>query len=319
MKPTKILVVDDEPVIRATLQKLLSKRGYEVITAQNGEEAYELLHRDGAPGLAILDWMMPGIDGVELCRRLRASAKTRSTYVIMLTGRRERQDLVEGLNGGADDYMKKPCDIEELDARLQSAQRRLAQQEEVCSKASTDSLTGVFNRTAIVDLLRREIGYASLDGRPVSVLLVDVDHFKSVNENSGELMGDSALRHLARSIGASLRPFDSIGRYGGDEFMVVLPACGFPDALEVAERVRCNVAAQPLSTSVGAIALTVSIGIANSTGSCDMQDFISDADNALNRAKQAGRNRIECAPDRTGMSASGHSGLSRAENSWPPI
>jgi diguanylate cyclase (GGDEF)-like protein len=290
---TRILVVDDDPIIRLTLKTLLTQRGYEVVVAESGEEACAILHEEGAPKIAIVDWIMPRMDGVELCRILRKSPRAQHTYVIMLTGKREEQDLVNGLDNGADDYVKKPFDIEELLARVRSGQRLVTQNEELRCKANIDGLTGLFNRNAILDLLRRELAHAQREGTPVAVLLADADHFKDVNDTYGHVIGDAALKHVAKLLGARLRPYDAVGRYGGEEFLVVLPGCGLPYAMDVAERIRCSVACEPLSTSTGPVSVTISLGVAiGDADVSDLDELIAAADKSLYRAKHDGRNRI---------------------------
>src|SRR5919106_835983 len=182
----RVLVVDDDAITRLTLGTLLTKRGYEVLTATNGDDAYSLLQRDDAPKLAIVDWMMPGLNGIELCRKLRESGRAQ-TYIVMLSGRREKEDFIAGLDAGADEYVRKPFDIDELHARMRSAQRIIAIQEELRSKAYEDDLTGLFNRAGILEILRRELAHAARDGKPLSVLLADLDKFKNVNDTYGHL------------------------------------------------------------------------------------------------------------------------------------
>jgi len=290
----RILVADDDAITRLTLTSLLTKRGYEVVTAVNGDEAYKLLQQDDAPRLAILDWMMPGLDGLELCRKLRESGRAAYTYVVMLSGRREKQDFIAGLDAGADTYVSKPFDIDELHARMRAAQRIVAHQEELRNKAHEDELTSTFNRAGIIEILRRDLTHAQRDAKPLSLLMVDLDKFKNVNDTHGHLVGDAVLREVSKLLGSRLRTYDALGRYGGEEFLIVLPGCGLENALEVAARVRFSVAAAPVSTSAGPVAMTVSVGVAVSDKPpLELDALIFAADQALYRAKQGGRNRVE--------------------------
>ena len=294
----KILVVDDDPITRLALESLLAQRGYQVITAVDGEQAYELLQKEDAPRLAIVDWMMPGMSGVDLCRKLRDADSTSRTHVIMLTGKRSKEDLVAGLDAGADDYVRKPFDIDELHARLRAAQRLIGLQDHLRVRANVDELTGLLNRSAIRDVLRRLLAQAAREGTAVSVVLADIDNFKQLNDTHGHLAGDAALRRLAKLLGARLRPYDMAGRYGGEEFLIVLPGCGLEDACDVAERVRTYVASQAILTPAGSLKLTLSFGVASSVGDAlELEELVRAADKALYQAKQAGRNRTEASSD----------------------
>jgi diguanylate cyclase (GGDEF)-like protein len=289
----RILVVDDDPVTRLTLETLLARRGCEVVTAIDGEEAYELLQRADAPKLAIVDWMMPEMSGPELCRKLRESNDAPRTHVIMLTGRRGKEDLVTGLASGADDYVRKPFDIDELYARVRAAYRLVTVQDQLRSQANKDDLTGLLNRAAIMEFLRRALEQATRDDGAVSILLADVDRFKPINDTHGHLIGDSVLREMGKLLKRPLRLYDAVGRYGGEEFLVVLPGCGSEDAMDVAERLRSHICRRPIQTAAGALSITVSVGIATAAGDAlQADDLILAADKALYQAKHAGRNRV---------------------------
>jgi diguanylate cyclase (GGDEF)-like protein len=290
----KILVVDDDPITRRALESLLTRRGYDVVTAVDGEQAYDLLQMDGAPRLAIIDWMMPGMSGVDLCRKLRAADQSSRTHVIMLTGKRGKDDFVTGLDAGADDYVRKPFDIDELHARLRAAQRLIGLQEHLRVQANVDVMTGLLNRSAIRDVLRRVLAHAARENTAVSVALADIDEFRQLNDSYGHIAGDAALRRVAKLLGARLRPYDFVGRYGGEEFLLVLPGCGPDDAFEIAERVRTYIVNQGISTPAGSLKPTLSFGVASSIGGAlDLEELICAADQALHCAKHAGRNRTE--------------------------
>jgi two-component system, cell cycle response regulator len=289
----RILVAEDDPVTRLTLASLLSKRGHEVIAVENGDLAYAVLLRDDAPPLAILDWMMPGRDGVEVCRDLRKLGKTSYTYVVMLTGKREKEDFIAGLAAGADEYVRKPFDIDELHARIEAAERILKIQDALRTKAHEDELTGALNRAGIRSMLERVLAHAEREGTEVSVILADIDHFKRVNDKHGHAVGDAVLREVVRRFGWGLRAYDGIGRFGGEEFLIVVPGCVTGDAVQVAERLRGYIASEPLSDGTFSISITVSFGVASTASGIDAPDgLMKAADEALYRAKNGGRNLV---------------------------
>jgi two-component system cell cycle response regulator len=269
-------------------------RDYDVVSARDGSEAWEVLERQDTPTLAILDWKMPGMDGVEVCRRLRQSEETSYVYVIMLTGMNEKQDLVAGLEAGADDYLIKPFHNEELYARLRAGERILKLQQALRVQATHDALTGILNRGTILEILQRELARVPRDAKPVGIILADLDHFKLINDTHGHPVGDAVLRETARRMALPIRPYDALGRYGGEEFLIVLPGCGLTNAAKVAERIRCCIAVEPVSTSAGAVAVSASFGVtaADNAQSLDIDAIIETADQALYGAKRDGRNRI---------------------------
>ena len=300
---TLVLIADDEPLSRRVLQASLARWGYDVEIARDGEEALAALLRDTAPRLAVLDWMMPRMDGLEVCRRARAREGAPYPYLLLLTSRERSSDLIAGLEAGADDYIRKPFDPQELKARLRSGQRvldlqaqLLAAQEELRVQATRDGLTGLYNRTAVLQRLDEELARARRNGGDLSVLLLDVDHFKSVNDRHGHQAGDEVLRQLAATLSGTLRTYDSLGRYGGEELIAVLPGCGTAAAAAVAERMRAAASAAPVGTRAGPVGVTVSIGAASlGAGPLDAVTLVAHADAALYRAKQSGRNRVETA------------------------
>ena len=300
----KVLIADDNAMSRLTLRSQLRKWGYEVVEAVDGDAAWAILSMPDSPRLAILDWMMPGLDGIELCRRVRAQGQEPYLYVVLLTGREGRDDVVAGLDAGADDYVTKPFDAQELRVRVRAGERICALQEELVSareslryEATHDHLTGAWNRAAILDVLERERTRAARANTPLSVAMVDFDHFKRVNDVHGHLAGDAVLRDGVARISASLRTRDFVGRYGGEEFLVVMPGCDGESAMSTCERVRAAVANEPIALGDLRIRATVSVGAAAWTGARDANDLVDRADAALYRAKHAGRDRVELAPD----------------------
>jgi two-component system cell cycle response regulator len=295
----KVLIADDDPLSLLYLQDTLQDWGYEVETVADGKSACDRLQQPDAPMLAVIDWMMPGMDGIDVCRLIRGRVKDRYIYLIMLTSRSQTEFVVEAMNAGADDFIGKPFNVEELQVRIRAGRRISELEQKLRLKASHDALTGIYNRGAIIDILEKELERLGRERQPVALIFADLDHFKRTNDVYGHLAGDAVLREVTRRVGAVLRPYDSLGRYGGEELLIVLPACDAAGALEVAERVRAAVAAQPVATEFGAIPSSLSIGVAIARGgrglSCS--GLIQLADAALYRAKEGGRNRIELAEE----------------------
>jgi diguanylate cyclase (GGDEF)-like protein len=300
----KILIADDDPVSSRLLDRLLVKWGYEVIAAHDGSEAWEVLQAENAPRVALLDWIMPGIDGLEICRRVRARSSQPYVYIMLLTANDKVGNLVEGLESGADDYLTKPFHPQELRARLRVGLRMLdlesrlvEARESLRFKASHDSLTTIWNRGAIIEMLERELSRARRDGSSVGILLADIDHFKKVNDTRGHLVGDEVLRAVTGRLKGEVRSYDSVGRYGGEEFLILLPGCDSPKLTAKAERLVKVVERSSIGTSTGTVAVTISIG-GVASGDCphaDVNKLLLAADTALYRAKVSGRNRSEMA------------------------
>jgi len=292
----RILVVDDDSVTRLALESLFSRRGFEVLAATDGEKGYELLAQEDAPRIAVVDWALPGMSGLELCRKLRDLDRTRRTHVIMLTVKTDPEDVVAGLNAGADDYVRKPFDIDELYARVRAAERLIRLEDQLRHQADVDGLTRLLSRSAILDVFHRALVRAVREQTPVSIALADVDRFKEINDQYGHGVGDVALREIAQLLSGTLRPYDAIGRYGGEEFLIVLPGCGPTEAFDVGERIRNHTASRAIHTSAGLLELTVSIGVATHQGETGNADALIDmADQALYEAKHGGRNRVVAA------------------------
>jgi two-component system, cell cycle response regulator len=294
-----ILVADDDPIFRRLLQSRLQGWNYRVTTAEDGTQAWDVLQQPNAPELLVLDWLMPGIDGIELCRRIRQEQSDRYQYILLVSGKDEKQDVVDGLEAGADDYLTKPFDIGELRARLRAGRRILSLQHELIQarevlrfQATHDSLTGLLSRGATLHLLNGELRRGVRSRTPTGILMIDLDHFKNVNDTYGHLAGDAVLKEAGRRIAQAVRSYDFVGRYGGEEFLAVLSSCTVEELRQIAERARCAVAETPISTGTTVVNVTASIGGVAIQGAIDDPDLLSAADLALYEAKRTGRNRV---------------------------
>jgi two-component system cell cycle response regulator len=306
--PDRVLIAEDDPIFRRVLQSWLQKWNYSVTALENGLDAWQLLQQDDCPPMAILDWVMPGLDGIDVCRRIRSHQQGAYKYVLLLTSKESKEDVVAGLEAGADDYLTKPFDVNELRARVRAGKRILELQgalvkahTELQFEAAHDHLTGLWNRGAIMDLLQRETQRTVRIGEPLGVIMADIDHFKRINDSYGHPIGDAVLREVAHRLLASVRNYDYVGRYGGEEFLIVLTACAPADLVATAERMRAFVSEKPVDTDVGPIPVTISIGLAAQHLSglelAKGEELVRTADSALYTAKANGRNRVECAPE----------------------
>ena len=293
-----ILIAEDDPIFRKLLQSRLQNWGYRVVAVKDGNEAWELLEQSDRPDLLILDWMMPGIDGIELCRRIRQRNQDPYQYILLLTGKDGKQDVVKGLEAGADDYLTKPFDLGELRARVRTGKRILSLQRELIQaredlrfQANHDALTGLRSRGATLELLTSELRRGFRAHTSTGILMIDLDHFKNVNDTYGHPAGDAVLKEAAARISHAVRIYDFVGRYGGEEFLAVLSNCTLDDLRTVAERVRCAVAETTIATGVANIGVTVSIGGTVTSDKTPDIELLSAADAALYEAKRAGRNR----------------------------
>ncbi len=283
------------------LRNLLTRWGYDVVIVPDGLEAWKVLESRDPPRLALLDWMMPGIDGVEICRRLRAVPREPYIYVLLLTARTENSDLVEGMDAGADDYLTKPLKPHELRVRLRAGRRIIELQEQLLEarealrvRATHDALTGMLNRASILDVLEKEVARSVREEQPLSVLMMDLDRFKLINDTRGHLAGDAVLRDAATRMQTCIRRYDSAGRYGGEEFLFVLPSCDLKGACAEAERIRQAMDAAPFHVLGEPLNVTCSIGVASRSwsGAGDTAALLREADRALYLAKDGGRNRV---------------------------
>lgn len=296
----KILIAEDETIQRRLLESLLTGWGHEVAVATNGTQAWAMLQGENRPDLTILDWMMPGMDGLRVCAELRKDSSQTYVYIVLLTARNRKQDLLQALDAGADDYLVKPFDAQELKARLKAGKRILDLQEQLVSanrnlqfQATHDSLTGLLNRRAIVEILQKELARAERERESLSIILVDIDHFKKINDTRGHLAGDAVLCRVSQIMKSSVRSYDSVGRYGGEEFLIVLPGCPAELATKRAEQFGLMLSEPSSDPSENQI--TVSMGVAVGSGPVKMEELLSRADDALYQAKRNGRNRVESA------------------------
>ncbi len=296
----RVLVVDDDPLSRRILEQALGSAGCEVESAADGQEALTKV-RSHRPDVVVTDWQMPRMDGLTLCRILKGSDETRFTHVLMLSARGETEAKVTGLETGADDYLVKPVDPVELTARvrvglrLQKALADLAAKNEILEKlALTDALTGLANRRAFLDALAAELARALRHDYPASLLFLDLDEFKRVNDTHGHAVGDEVLAGFSKVLSRGCRRGDLAARIGGEEFAVLLPMTGRVPAALVAERMRRSTESLPLGVGVQ-VPVTVSIGVASTEDSLkpfEAAELLGRADAALYRAKAGGRNRV---------------------------
>ncbi len=296
-----ILIADDDATNRLILRRFLEKWGYQVTATENGAQAWEAMQAAQVPGIALLDWMMPEMDGIEICRRLRAQSGAPYIYVILLTAKSQKQDILAGFAAGADDYLSKPFDTDELAARVRAGLRvvelhaeLLQSRQKLQEMVSRDATTGLWSRAAIFDLIDSELSLSRREGMPFGILLADIDHFKVVNDQYGHLIGDEVLLEVGNRISRCLRRHDAAGRYGGEEFLILTRPGKAEGLLSLGERIRAEIAATPMQTSRGPISITLSLGFTICPGShpTDRRLLIDEADSALYRAKHTGRNRV---------------------------
>jgi len=303
-KTTRILVAEDDPVNLRLLRACLVEWGYKVTSVTDGQKALEILQGREAPRLAILEWIMPGMNGIDICREIRKQTRKPYTYISMSTAKVKKQDMVEGLQSGADDYLIRPYKPQELRARLRAGRRILDLREQLLSayrlieaQRTVDPLTGVWSRNVILDILKRQLTLSSRSHSPMSLVIALIDHFRDINASFGPFAGDTVLREVGRRFRAALRPPDSIGRSEADEFVIVLPGCDAPTAASLAEKFRARVDRRAVDTSEGVVAVTISLGVmvTPSEKALSLDAAWRLATEALSRAKAKGRNRVEFA------------------------
>lgn len=300
----RVTIADDDPVARAYLARTLVRWGYEPVLAGDGDEATAILLGEDPPPLALLDWMMPGRDGPDVVRALRHAGREPYTFIILLTSLAETEHLVDGLEAGADEFLTKPVSPRELELRLRTGRRIVELQrsliearEHLRSQAMRDPLTGLHNRRALREELERGLARSSRAGGDFAVLMVDLDHFKAINDRFGHAAGDEVLVEVARRMSGLVRAGDQVGRFGGEEFLVLLPGADVAAAMSVGSRIRAGIAAAPVASARVPIPVTCSVGIATAglVGSTDPEVITHHADLALYRSKAAGRDRVTLA------------------------
>jgi two-component system cell cycle response regulator len=297
----KTLIVEDEPEFRLLLSLLLRQCNHEVIEAMDGQTAWERLQVERIQ-LVLTDWVMPQMHGPELIRKIRGANFPYYTYIILLTARTGHQDVVDGLRSGADDYLIKPFDSEEMRARLQIAERILSLEaklreavDQMSVLALKDSLTGILNRRAIFERTEDELDRAHRENTNLSLLMADLDHFKTINDRFGHAAGDVALRLAVETIVKMLRPYDHVGRWGGEEFLIVLPNTDPDEAFQIAERLRLAISNAEMDLGGGEnLGLRISLGVTTTKAgnSLNVDGLVKQADVALYQAKNNGRNQV---------------------------
>lgn len=317
----KILVADDDQVSLMMMRRMLLQNGYEVITAGDGDTAVERILEEDGPRLLLLDWMMPKLNGPEVCQAIRTRAERGYVYIILLTAKDTKDDLVAGLEAGADDYLTKPCYPEELRARLRTGERVLRLEDgllemhgEMHFRATHDALTSLLNRGAIVEALSREIQEKRETCEDVSIMLCDVDHFKAINDTYGHLVGDEVLREIARRMRAMCVGTDLVGRFGGEEFLFLLQGCDSPVLASRANSIREAIGGTSILTSSGLLHVSISAGaVSVPGGSCssNQDQILHWADLLLYQAKKEGRNRVISKRKAGDLDLEGHAGDAR--------
>ncbi|MFO8031879.1 MAG: diguanylate cyclase [Desulfohalobiaceae bacterium] len=311
----QILIAEDDPASRVMLQNMLQKWGYEVIAVEDGSQAWEVLQAEEPPQIAILDWMMPEPDGPQICRLVRERLAPRVDceqnpeclsldqpgyiYLILLSAKADKEHLVQGLEAGADDYIPKPFNAEELQARLRVGHRiidlqtrLLNTQAQLQQLARIDHLTCSYNRRAILELLKQELDRAKRENSQLSLAMLDIDHFKSINDQFGHQIGDLVLQECVRRTEEVLRRYDLLGRFGGEEFLLVLPNTNLNQAKKICTRVKENISNKPIKAQGQEISCTVSLGVSTWQGEISLDQLIMQVDAAMYKAKDDGRNKV---------------------------
>ncbi len=298
----RILIAEDDIISRLALVIILKKNGFEVVETKDGREAWEEFIKPDAPQLGIIDWIMPRMDGPELIKRVLGMKAKRPPYLIMLTARNNKADIITGLKAGADDYLPKPFDRDELLARVDVGRRLLKMRHALVEswealeyQATHDALTGMLNRGAILDLLHKEIARADRKLNSLAVGIFDIDHFKQFNDRFGHQTGDDVIQGFSRVLTESLREYDVVGRLGGEEFLVIAPMRPGVRGSEIRamfDRLRKIVAEKMIATRNGEMVVTASCGVALATSQATVDRMLDIADTALYRAKSEGRDRV---------------------------
>lgn len=299
----KVLIAEDDITSCQILEVMLKKWGHEVVVCSDGDQAWAVLQEDDAPRMAILDWVMPGLDGTEICQLVRKAEEggngERYQYIILLTGKTGHENLVAGMEAGADDYIAKPFANSELLARLRAGQRIIELQaeiveakEELRRQSMTDSLTGILNRRAITQCAKDEMARSVRHDSSLTMAVLDIDFFKKVNDTYGHVAGDAVLKDCANCMEENIRTYDQLGRFGGEEFLIVFPGTDGAEAFSISERVRQEIEEHTSFHEGDSIKVTVSIGVAEWDRFADLDQWIALADASLYKAKESTRNLV---------------------------
>lgn len=291
----KILLVEDSYIERRKLGAYLTEWGFEYQSVGSGTEAIKLLEGTNPPDLVLLDWLLPGLDGIDVLRRIRKLTQGSYIYTVMLTAKTHKKDRIAAMEAGADDYLAKPVDPTELRSRIVVGKRILELQQSLRFAATHDFLTNLLNRSEILVALQRELARGGRERNCMSIILADIDHFKRVNDTLGHAAGDEVLKEVARRLKIDLRPYDLVGRYGGEEFLILLPGCNLENGARRANAIRSLVCKDPIETPFGTASATMSMGVTASSDmrDCSISEFLHEADLSLYEAKKKGRNRVE--------------------------
>ena len=310
----KILIALEEAESARALESKLAHEGYEAVLAGDGSEAWLALQKDGAPKIAVLGRNLAKMDGLKVCTEARKHEDMSYIYIVLVTDAQTKaKDIAEGSAAGADDFIVRPFDEGELQVRLRAGRRILGLQQDLQSaqealsyQASHDPLTGLWNRVAILDILRRELARVRREKTPVGIIAVQIDEFKEINDKFGSMAGDAILRGTARKMRAAVRPYDSIGRFGSESFLIVAPGSEAQSAQGQGERLRAAVAAEAvditewgknIAPDKAKLPITVSLGVFTSTTMQEVELLVKAAEAAVARARKAGGNRVEIATD----------------------
>ena len=306
----KILLAEDSTFYRRMISDHLNQWGFDFVCARSGKEAWKLLTKQDAPRLVLLDWVLPDIEGIELCRRLRNRPEEQYTYTVLLTAKCQKGEMLEAMDAGADDFLAKPFDPPELKARLLVGKRIVELQHKLISannalhfSATHDFLTRIWNRAEILAFLQRELARARRDTTTVGLILVDVDHFKKVNDQFGHQTGDLVLQEIARRFSHCVREYDGLGRYGGEEFLIILTGCNLATTVRRANEIRTVISNEPILGPHGVIPVSVSMGVSVAEASEDIELLLRRTDTFLYEAKRNGRNRVESSTTATASAA----------------
>lgn len=290
-----VLIADDDKDARILLELYLKKFNYRIFNASNGIEALEII-KNNEISIALVDWMMPGITGIELCEQIRKLDLNRYVYLIMVTGRSEKEDTIEALHMGADDYIVKPFTFQELKVRISAAERVLKLEnrlkeayQKLYDESIHDVLTGTLNRRTLMNRISDTFGKFNAD---IGIIIVDIDDFKKINDKYGHLIGDDVLREFSTIISQGLRKSDFVGRYGGEEFLIVLPGLDLKESCKVAERIRLSLESEVFNFGGISLKLTASFGVTVLRKGDDIKTSLQRADDALYDAKKSGKNRV---------------------------